>query len=339
MQDIKVSTADAPRVDWREAVAEAMKESGESLLQVVRGDFAGLADVHDVSDADMLRGVIVTNKKWSNGRTLRVKFMGGDPRVIERIKPYFTEWTKYANLTFRFVTSGDAEIRVSLVAGDGSWSYIGTDALTIPQSRATMNFGWLLPSSMEDEYSRVVLHEVGHALGMPHEHQHPEGGVPWDREAVYRYYSGPPNNWDKATIDRNLFARYSKTITQFTAFERDSIMLYAISAELTLGDWSVGWNRTLSATDKAFVAEQYPGRVDPDGNKELLQRLRRRRRNLAQQIEKKQPIFKAARDRFNELRPNFMAARSTFRAERVELTSLRAERAKVVERIRKLEGK
>ena len=264
MQDIKVCTADAPRVDWQEAVTAVIKETGESLLQVVKGDFSGLGDVHDVSNADVLRGVIVTGKKWQVGRTIRVKFMGGDSRVIERIKPYFLEWTKYANLKFQFVASGDAEIRVSLVSGDGSWSYIGTDALTIPQNRATMNFGWLTPSSPEDEYSRVVLHEVGHALGMPHEHQHPEGGIPWDREAVYRYYSRPPNNWDRATIDRNLFARYSETITQFSRFDRDSIMLYAIPEELTLGDWSVGWNRTLSAIDRKFISEQYPQARKPE---------------------------------------------------------------------------
>ena len=46
-------------------------------------------------------------------------------------------------------------------------------------------------------------------------------------------------------------------------FDRDSIMLYAIPEELTVGTWSVGWNRTLSKTDKAFAAAQYPGKVEP----------------------------------------------------------------------------
>ena len=334
MQDIKVCTADAPRVDWQEAVTEAIRESGDSLLQVVRGDFAGLADVHDVSNADMLRGVIVTGKKWQVGRTIKVAFYedGYYDQVINRVKPYFLEWTKHANLKFEFVNQPqDAEIRVSFVRGDGSWSYIGTDALTIPKSQATMNFGWLTPSSPEDEYSRVVLHEVGHALGMPHEHQHPEGGIPWDKEAVYRYYSGPPNNWDRATIDRNLFARYSKTITQFTeGVDPQSIMMYAIPEELTVGTWSVGWNRTLSKNDKAFAAEQYPGRIEPEepdnpDEKELLQRLRTRRANLTRQLERKRPLFLAARDAFVRHRDEFRA--------------LQDARAETVKRIQELLGR
>ncbi len=261
MQDIRVCTADAPLAPWEDALRAVLLEAGGGMARVLGADdFRGLADVQQ---DPRLRGVIITGKKWKPGRTLRVKFMSIDNRIIERVKPYFLEWTKYANLGFEFVSSGDAEIRVSFEQGQGSWSYVGTDALAIRQDRPAMNFGWLSLNTPEDEYARVVLHEVGHALGMPHEHQHPRAGIPWDKEAVYRYYSGPPNNWDRATIDRNIFARYSESITQFSEFDRQSIMLYAIPNELTVGDWSVGWNKALSATDKRFIAEQYPGADAP----------------------------------------------------------------------------
>jgi hypothetical protein len=121
-----------------------------------------------------------------------------------------------------------------------------------------MNYGWLTPGSPDNEYSRVVLHEFGHALACIHEHQHPEAGIPWDKEAVYSYYTGPPNNWTKAQVDHNLFRKYSASITQFSEFDPASIMLYSIPNAFTVGDFEVGWNRVLSATDREFIGVMYP---------------------------------------------------------------------------------
>jgi serralysin len=44
----------------------------------------------------------------------------------------------------------------------------------------------------------------------------------------------------------------------FTKFDIESIMLYAIPNELTVGDFEVGWNTILSATDKEFMRQNYP---------------------------------------------------------------------------------
>jgi hypothetical protein len=132
------------------------------------------------------------------------------------------------------------------------------DALSRPISQPTMNYGWLTPNTEDGEYSRVVIHEFGHALGCIHEHQSPAANIPWDKEAVYRYYAGPPNNWTRAQVDLNLFQRYSQSSMQFTEFDKNSIMLYPIPNDLTIGDFEVGWNKFLSANDKAFIATIYP---------------------------------------------------------------------------------
>jgi len=77
----------------------------------------------------------------------------------------------------------EAELRIGFMPGDGSWSYLGRDCLLVPQGERTMNFGWDLRTS----YGRsTARHEIGHALGMPHEHQNPHAGIIWDTEAVYR---------------------------------------------------------------------------------------------------------------------------------------------------------
>lgn len=205
---------------------------------------------------------LLTGKLWANGRTLRVRFLDGDPAVQQRIPPFAHEWSKYANITFVFGNDPDAEIRISF-KDRGSWSYLGTDALSIPKDQPTMNYGWLRADTPDEEYSRVVTHEFGHALACIHEHQNPAADIPWDKEAVYRYYMGPPNNWPKAQVDSNLFERYSRTITQFSAFDRDSIMLYAIPNQFTIGDYEVGWNTHLSGGDKSFIATIYPKAVKP----------------------------------------------------------------------------
>jgi hypothetical protein len=56
----------------------------------------------------------------------------------------------------------------------------------------------------------------------------------------------------------NLFTRYEADVTQFSAFDPQSIMLYPIPNEFTIGDFEVGWNPNLSATDRKYISTLYP---------------------------------------------------------------------------------
>jgi serralysin len=200
-----------------------------------------------------------TRDLWKPGQRLAVRFLEGSTRLQGRILDTAREWARYANLRLDKATRTEvAHIRITLQLGQGSWSMIGSGSLLIPQRQPSMNFGWLTPSSDETTLRSVVLHEFGHALGAIHEHQSPAANIPWDKPAVYRYYQGPPNYWTRAMVDQNLFARYSSDITNFSAFDPASIMLYSIPEEHTRGTYSVGWNTSLSPTDMSFIATKYP---------------------------------------------------------------------------------
>lgn len=198
---------------------------------------------------------LVYQKKWKPGRILRIAFMGTpDQKVRDKIVSFAREWLKYVNLTFDFVDGQNGDIRISTEPG-GSWSYIGTDATLIPANKATMNYGWLTSDTPDEEYGRVVLHEFGHALGAIHEHQHPEAGIPWNRQNVYAYYARM--GWSKEQVDNNIFAKYDGDQLNTSAYDRASIMHYAVPNQLTVGDWEIGWNTNLSDLDKSFMRNQY----------------------------------------------------------------------------------
>ena len=204
------------------------------------------------------RAAVEKLKLWENGRKLRVKYLDGIPEVQNKVTAIAKEWESVANLTLDFVTGGAAEIRISFAEEGFSWSTVGTDALTVGSSAATMNYGWLEPSTSLREYQRVVRHEFGHALGMIHEHQNPaaQGQIPWDKPKVYAYYA--QQGWSKDDVDFNIFQVYSEESTNHTAFDPTSIMEYAIPDSLTVGSYSIGWNTEFSQNDTDFMRRQYP---------------------------------------------------------------------------------
>lgn len=196
-------------------------------------------------------------KLWPNGTTLHIRFLNGSAQQKQIVRQFAPQWTQHANLTFVFDDAPNAQIRIAF-NDDGAWSYIGTDALGIPSNQPTLNLGW------QDE--GVVLHEFGHLIGMIHEHQNPRGNaIQWNEPAVIQALSGPPNNWDLATIQHNMFDKYNQTQINGSQFDADSVMLYSFPANWTLNGFHSEPNEVLSQVDMAFAASVYPG---PNGGGE-----------------------------------------------------------------------
>jgi hypothetical protein len=232
--------------------------------QLLSDEFATRERVDNVRISPIRRGLGRTRaavermKLWENGRTLRLRFLDGLPEVQAKVQAIAKEWEALANLKLEFVSNGTAEIRISFAEEGFSWSTVGTDALTVASGEPTMNYGWLEPSTPLREYQRVVRHEFGHALGMIHEHQNPaaQGQIPWDKPKVYAYYA--QQGWTEDEVDFNIFQLYEEESTNHTAFDRASIMEYAVPDSLTIGSYAIGWNTEFSPMDVEFMKRQYP---------------------------------------------------------------------------------
>lgn len=206
------------------------------------------------------KAALLKDAQWQSGDVITVSFLDGDEPVIRKVIRYAQEWTVpgMANLTLDFRRdTTDALVRISF-RYSGSWSVLGTACRRITdRSQPTMNYGWLTPTTPEEEVRRVVLHEFGHALGLIHEHQNPKGAIEWDRAAVIRDLSGPPNNWNPEQIEFNMFKPFQEAEVRATPVDSASIMLYPIPARWTKNGFSAGMNTDLSADDRRLIREVY----------------------------------------------------------------------------------
>jgi hypothetical protein len=226
---------------------------------------SALPDLPASMVAERQRAIIVGRTKWVNGTTLRYAFMSANGQLADQqavVRKAFQEWKDLGlGLNFTEVSQpAEAEVRIGFVRGDGSWSYIGRDVLGISTTERTMNFGWDLTTPYGHT---TALHEIGHTMGMPHEHQNPNAGIVWNEEAVYTYLGGPPNNWPREETFQNVLRKLDPREVQGSNWDPDSIMEYEFPgglitspAQYQAGIFPPG---TLSDIDKQEMLSWYPG--------------------------------------------------------------------------------
>lgn len=198
----------------------------------------------------------------ARGRTihLTVGFINGSASQWDAVRTFAPLWTGAdgANVQFHFRNDNNARIRITFDAASGNWSRIGRTAKSVSSGEPTMNLGALALQLDDEATRRIVLHEFGHALGLRHEHQHPAAGIPWNVDATVDYYQ-KHFGWSRDRVQEEIFDAYRVSyVRKSAAFDRESVMLYAIPKELTDGEFEVIARSVLSTEDKRFVSRLYP---------------------------------------------------------------------------------
>jgi hypothetical protein len=204
-------------------------------------------------------GVAAKDKLWEKGTVLRVGFLEGEGTLHSRVIEAASQWfMKDVKLSLEHARPGEkSHLRIAFDSRGGSWSYIGTDSRSIHPSQPTMNLGWATLETPKEDFYSVVIHEFGHALGLLHEHNHPEARIEWNKAAVYAELSGPPNFWDKATIDSNVFEKFDESMVITTDFDNVSVMIYTVPERWTLNGKSFLPSWKLSKGDAATIKKLY----------------------------------------------------------------------------------
>lgn len=213
------------------------------------------------------RMIRVMSKKWVNGTVLHYHFLkdapwagpGAQKKVVRRA---FDIWRDVGiGLQFEEVDAPeDAEIRIGFQRGDGAWSYVGRDILKQGAAERTMNFGWDLARNRQEVDTAV--HEIGHTLGFPHEHQNPHAGIVWDEQAVIDDLAGPPNSWSEQQTRWNILRKIPQDSVEGSRWDPDSIMHYPFGPGMILqpAAYRDGLEPKpgLSDKDESQVREFYP---------------------------------------------------------------------------------
>ncbi|QPJ60735.1 MAG: matrixin family metalloprotease [Candidatus Nitronauta litoralis] len=225
----------------------------------------------------------VNRSKWVNGTTLKYYFFdresdgqsvflsnGGSEwrpwttteAEMNVVRQAFDIWKQVGiGLEFKEVNSRhDADIRIGFQRGDGAWSYLGRGIQGKSPNARTMNFGWDLTRGPQE--IDTAVHEIGHTLGFPHEHQNPHAGIIWNEEAVYRSLSRPPNRWSREKTFHNIIRKIQPDTVQGSNWDPDSIMHYPFGRgmikEPVRFQNGLSPNPGLSDRDKTQVKFFYP---------------------------------------------------------------------------------
>jgi hypothetical protein len=243
-----------PRHLWEEAAATAT-----AINPVNHPPIDRLIRVIPEFRPTRARIAVLTAKYWhTNGVHLTVGFVDSPPTELRRrILSHMNAWSARANVKFT-ESRTDPQVRVARTAGDGYWSYLGTDVLSIPVDEPTMNLDSFTMQTADSEFHRVVRHETGHTMGFPHEHMRRALVAKIDAKKAIAYFHRT-QGWSPTEVRQQVLTPLEESSLLGTDQpDPKSIMCYQIPGSITKNGRPIKGGLDIDPQDYAFAAKIYP---------------------------------------------------------------------------------
>jgi hypothetical protein len=201
---------------------------------------------------------LMTSRYWgASGVNLTVSFLDNPVSALRtRIIGHMNAWARDSNVVFS-ETQGQSHVRIARNAGDGYWSYIGTDINLIALDQPTMNLDSFTMDTPDSEFFRVVRHETGHTLGFVHEHMRRALVEKIDVKKAIAYYK-ETQGWSEAEVRAQVLTPIEETQLRATVPDPDSIMCYQVPAEITIDNETIVGGTDIDALDYSLCSTLYP---------------------------------------------------------------------------------
>jgi hypothetical protein len=202
---------------------------------------------------------VLVSKRWpTSGVSLTVGFLDNPPIELRaRILSHMNAWAAYCKVSF-VETNVNPQVRISRTAGDGYWSYLGTDILHVDANEPTMNLDSFSMDTEDSEFFRVVRHETGHTLGFPHEHMRREIVAEIDKEKAIAYFERD-QHWSRQEVINQVLTPIDESALLATEHaDVNSIMCYWLPAEIMKTKVSVPGGKDIDGQDARFAETVYP---------------------------------------------------------------------------------
>jgi len=187
-----------------------------------------------------------------------VDFLDGTDTQKQHVVATVPAWLGQGGAPIEFVFDNRDKNHIRISFSGRNYSEIGRRASAISdKSVPTMNLAGVRAANPIEKNAPLILHEFGHALGLRHEHLHPEGGIAWNETEVIKDLSLQGRS--EAEIRRDVLDGLDQSYRCVGApeFDRTSIMIYPIPPKWTTNGFSVAAPLQLSPSDLRCAARLY----------------------------------------------------------------------------------